>query len=280
VIIVRGKLQTEVVYVRRIAAAMILIGAVAFIWGCVEDITPSGNSKPKIWFTRAPREGREVFDNSVSFEWIATDVDDDLGMGQVFVALDPYLPCVIDTVTFCPRPDSCVERIDTLCIMPVELALGPVRVYQNNFDVDNLPDTTYTFSVIVRDGRGAETVLDRGFQVRFDNEPPLIDSVKCPPYKPANPVFEWTYEIFSHDIALNQASASPEESLTYWYRFVVPSGGTSIEAPDFKREYKTLTVTVDGQSFKGVYKFRGKSRDRAGNVSQEYVCEFEVTGPK
>jgi hypothetical protein len=159
-------------------------------------------------------------------------------------------------------------------VYPPELANGPIRVYQNFFDISGLPDTVYTFSVTVRDGRGASTTLNRMFKVRFDDRPPIIDNVVCPPLKPPNPAFPWMFIINAHDVALNPASASPEESLTFWYRYVVPAGGPSVETEDFKREYKTFSVNVDGQTYKGTYKFRAKARDRAGNVSKEYVCDF------
>jgi hypothetical protein len=253
--------QTEVADVRRAFAVIIVLGLVTAIWGCVEEITPTTNSKPKIWFTRAPKAGHEVFDNSASFEWMATDIDDDLGMGQTYVAIEPT-----------------VVGADT--VFPPELLLGPVRIYENIYDVRNMPDTVYTFSVTVRDGRGAETTVDRSFKVRFDDRLPIVDSVRCPPQKPTNPVFEWTFVIFSHDEALNPSAASPVESLDYWYRFVVPSGGDSYETPDFALTNNTYTVNVDGQAYKGVYKFRAKSRDRAGNVSEEYLCEFDISGPK
>jgi hypothetical protein len=247
--------------VRKAFAIIILLGLVAAIWGCVEEISPTSNSKPKVWFTAAPREGREVFDNGVAFEWMATDLDDDLGMGQTFVSIEPAV-------------------INSQVVFPPELQYGPVRVYQSLYEVQDLPDTIYTFSVTVRDGRGAETTAERTFKVRFDNQLPIVDSVRCPPQKPSNPVFEWTFVIYSHDEALNPQAASPVESLTYWYRFVAPSGAESYETPDFERENNTYTVNVDGQRYKGVYKFRAKSRDRAGNVSQEFLCEFDVSGPK
>jgi hypothetical protein len=157
---------------------------------------------------------------------------------------------------------------------------GAVRVYQNIYDIGGLPDTMYTFSVTVRDGRGASTTLNRTFTVRFDDRPPIIDEVVCPPKKVENPVFPWIFVINAHDVALNPSSASPEESLTFWYRYVVPSGGPSEEAPEFRREFKTVSVSVDGQTYRGTYKYRAKARDRAGNVSREYVCDFDISGPR
>lgn len=239
---------------RAILIGVLLVVAVS-VWSCVEDLAPGSNNQPKVWFTRAPREGREIFTNAYQFQWMASDTDDDLGMGQTYVALAP-------------------AQIDTIVVFPPQLLDGPVRVYENLFDIGGLPDSVYTFSVTVRDGRGASTTLNRTFKVRFDDRPPIIDNVVCPPMKPPSPDFPFEFVINAHDEARNPSSASPEESLTFWYRYVVPAGGTSVETPDFRREYKTFSTYVAGQTYKGTYKFRAKARDRAGNVSREYVCDF------
>lgn len=239
--------------------ALIVVGA--SIWGCVEDISSTNNRAPRVWFTQAPREGGEVFQNSIEFQWQASDIDDDLGMGKIYVSIDPV-------------------QVGALTVSPAALLDGPVRVYESIYLVGPLPDTIYTFSVTVRDGRGAVTTADRTFMIKFDDMVPKIDRVTCPPEKPTNPNFEHTFEIFAHDEALNPASASPEESLTFWYRFVVPGGGTTIEMPDFKRQYKTFSTFIDGQTYRGKYVYRAKVRDRAGNVSAEWVCTFEISGPK
>ncbi|MFZ1947374.1 MAG: hypothetical protein WAW06_07480 [bacterium] len=246
---------------RKAMIVIALFGIGAWIWGCVEDIGSTNNRSPRVWFTQAPREGGEVFQNSIEFQWQASDIDDDLGMGKIYVSIDPV-------------------QVGQLYVSPPELLTGPVRVYESIYLVGPLPDTTYTFSVTVRDGRGAVTTADRSFRIQFDDMVPVIDSVWCPPQKPTNPVFEHTFNIFAHDVALNPASASPEESLTFWYRFVVPGGGTTVEMPDFRREYKTFATYIDGQTYRGKYVFRAKARDRAGNVSQEWVCTFDITGPK
>lgn len=232
----------------------LLIVAVS-VWSCVEDLAPGTNSEPRIRFIRAPKEGREIFQNAYEFQWLATDLDDDLGMGQTHVQLTP-------------------AKIDTIVVFPPELVSGPVRVYDDLFEVSGLPDTVYTFSITVRDGRGASTTLARTFQVRFDDQPPKIDRVVCPPMKPPSPNFTHIFIIIAHDEALNPASASPEESLTFSYRYVVPAGGPSQEATEFSRENKIKPFTIDGQTYKGTYRYRAKARDRAGNVSAEYVCEF------
>jgi len=247
--------------VRRIWLALVLLAAAAILSSCVEEISPGSNNPPKVWFTKAPKDGREIFSNQYEFTWTATDTDDDLGMGQTYVSLVP-------------------ATIDTFVVSPIELANGAMRVYTNIFTIGQLPDTVYTFSVTVTDGRGATTTLDRTFRVRFDDLPPIVDYVECPPAKPTSPVFQWTFVIHAHDEAPNPSSASPEDSLTFQYRYLPPSGATSIEVMDFQREYKTLKVDVDGQTYRGTYKFRAKARDRAGNVSTEYVCSFEISGPK
>lgn len=248
---------------RRIGLALALLAASTILSSCVEDVSPGSNNPPKVWFTRAPKEGREIFTNAFEFWWTATDTDDDLGMGQTYVTVVP-------------------AKVDTFVVSPRTLADGPLRVYTQPplFNVGNLLDTVYTFSVTVIDGRGGTTRLDRTFTVRFDNLPPVIDYVECPPAKPTNPVFQWTFVIHAHDEAPNPSSASPDDSLSFKYRYVVPEGGTSIEVTDFLREYRTLKVDVDGQTYKGIYKFRAQARDRAGNVSEEYVCSFEISGPK
>ena len=246
---------------RRLLLALALLAAAMLMSSCVENVSPGSNTPPKIWFTHAPKEGREIFDNGYDFQWMSTDTDDDLGMGQTWVGLTP-------------------TTIDTTVVFPHELAAGPMRVYENLFSIAELPDTVYTFSVTVTDGRGGTTVLNRNFVVRFDNMNPIIDYVECPPAKPSNPTFQWTFVIHAHDVAPNPSAASPDDSLTFQYRYVVPGGGTSIEVYDFARDYRTLKVDVDGQTYKGQYKFRAKARDRAGNVSTEYVCSFDLGGPK
>jgi hypothetical protein len=253
--------ETEVSSVRKAMMVLALFGIGAFMWGCIEDIGSTNNSSPKVWFTDGPREGREVFQNSIDFAWQASDLDDDLGMGTVYVSVTPV-------------------RVGGIEISPAELLNGPVRVYENIYRLGPIPDTTYKFSVTVRDGRGGSTTADRTFKVLFDDMFPVVDSVWCPDQKPTNPAFEFTFSIFAHDVALNPASASPEESLTYWYRFVVPGGGTTIEMPDFKRDYKTFATFIDGQTYRGKYVYRAKVRDRAGNVTPEWVCTFDITGPK
>jgi len=249
---------------------VLALGAVALTaLSCIEEIQPKFNSNPRVWFTRAPGDRSVIYDNAAGFEWVAVDIDDDLGMGQTFVSLSPAV-------------------IDTILVYPHELERGWVRVYKPTaseywgYDISSLPDTTYTFSVKVIDGRGGETTTSRRFSVRFDNQPPIVDSVACPPMKPSNPNFTWNYVIYAHDVAANPAAATPVDSLCYTYRFAVPGGGQSVEQSDCKGENRTYTATIDGQTYPGLYKFKCKATDRAGNSSEEFTCTFEVgsIGPK
>jgi hypothetical protein len=132
----------------------------------------------------------------------------------------------------------------------------------------------------VIDGRGGQTATSRRFTVRFDNQPPIVDSVACPPTKPTNPNFTWTYVIYAHDIAANPAAATPVDSLCYTYRFSVPGGGAgSVEQSECKGANKTFTATIDGQQSPGQYKFKCKATDRAGNSSEEFTCTFDIGNP-
>lgn len=238
-----------------------LVGA--FAWGCVEELQPEGNLKPMVWFDRGPEEGEVIFQNAVNFEWTATDWDDDLGMGATFVQLDP---------AYVPWYDE--DAGDTVYFEHPE---GWVRLYENLYQVLDLPDTTFYFSVRVVDGRGADSVATRKFFVRFDADPPRIDSVYAPPAKPTNPTFCWRYEIFAHDIARTQRAATPLDSLEYSYRFVPPSPLESIDAdPEWANTNLVFEVCVDGQTYPGEYKYRCKVRDRAGNVSPERVYKFTI----
>jgi hypothetical protein len=281
-IIVRGKIGMEVRSVRRLVLLLALCVVAVTTWSCIEEIQPKTNNQPRVWFTRAPEKGGVVYQNAAIFEWTATDFDDDLGMGETYVGLQPYLPCRWDTFTVCnARGDSCRLDSQFVCIYPMELMAGPVRVYENRYLIANLLDSTYMFSVIVRDGRGAETAVSREFTVQFDDRSPKIDELVCPG-KRDDPVYTFTFVIRAHDRARNASAATPWDSLSYWYRLTVPSGGPSYESPDFKLADSTYTASIDGQTFKGEYKFRAKVMDKAGNVSTEASCKFEAgtTGPK
>jgi len=86
--------------VRRIGLALALLAASTILSSCVEDVSPGSNNPPKVWFTRAPKEGREIFTNAFEFWWTATDTDDDLGMGQTYVTV---VPAKVDTFVVSPR---------------------------------------------------------------------------------------------------------------------------------------------------------------------------------
>ncbi len=237
---------------------------VAFlVWGCIEDLEPSSNRKPMVWFERGPQDRSVVFDNSVVFEWNATDWDDDLGMGATYVRLDPPTVDWFDaaagsTVTF---------------LHPA----GWVRVYEEIYEILDLPDSTFTFSVKVKDDRGADSTISRLFFVRYDPAAPIIDSVDALTGRLDNPVVSHTYKIFAHDIARAPRGATPPESLQYNWRFVRPSSLPAIEPPvEWSSFNNQITLNIDGQSYPGQYRFRCKVRDMAGNVSPEqvYVCEY------
>jgi len=254
---------------RRLILLLALCAVALTTWSCIEEIQPKTNNAPKIWFVRAPEANQIIYENGATFEWVAVDTDDDLGMGQTYVAMTPTV-------------------IDTIEIYPPTLQQGWLRVYKPanseywGFDVSNLPDTMYTFSVKVIDGRGAESITARAFKVLFDNLVPIVDEVECPPAKPTNPNFMWTYVIHAHDVAPSPSAATPVDSLTYWYSFRAPGGADSYETDGFSIDNRTFSVTIDGQTYPGEYRFRAKAMDRAGNVSLEYLCKFEVGsgGPK
>jgi hypothetical protein len=252
--------------VRSVKLGLFLIVAGAFLWGCVEELSTGSNRKPMIWFTRGPAEGSVTFQNAVNFEWVATDWDDDLGMGKTYIRLEPSVVPWFDqkagsTVTF-RHPG------------------GWVRVYENTYQILDLPDSTFIFSVKVVDARGADSVAARRFFVRFDAEPPQIKSVACPPGKPPTPVFCHRYVITAEDVARTPRAATPEDSLEYTYRFVPPSPLEPVDPdPAWSNDNKEFEVCVDGQAFPGEYKFRCKVRDRAGNTSPEYICRFKIEKP-
>jgi hypothetical protein len=227
--------------------------------GCVEDIERGENLPPRVWFERAPAEGSVIFSNSAEFEWRASDWDDDLGMGATYVRLDTVL-----------AGEGYWER-----------------VYDSVYGILDLPDSTFRFKVRVVDGRDAETIVTREFTVRFDPDPPVVDSLWAPPAKPPKADFKANYTIYSHDIAPSERAASPPESLMYWVRMVGPSCFTNVEI-DYTYGstynvgdgtiggYYTFSANIPGASCAGKYTFRCKVRDRAGNTSPEIVASFEI----
>jgi hypothetical protein len=252
----------EVYYVQHVKVLILVILVGALVWGCIEEVKPSYNRKPMVWFTRGPEYGSVIFDNSVGFEWNATDWDDDLGMGATYVRLEPaeveWFDAAAGSNVVFRHPD------------------GWLRVYEEIYEIRDLPDSTFTFSVRVVDDRGADSTVSRRFFVRYDPDAPIIDSVYAPPGRPPNPVFAHRYEIFAHDIA--RRAPTPPESLEYNWRFVRPSPLSTLEPP---REWsffnKEVELSVDGQTYPGEYRFRCKVRDRAGNVTPEAVYKFEIT---
>lgn len=238
-----------------------LVGAL--VWGCVEDLEPSFNRKPMVWFDQGPRNGSVVFDNSVYFEWNAADWDDDLGMGATYVKLEP----------------SEVEWFDTSSQESVLFwhPQGWVRVYEEIYEVLDLPDTTFTFSVRVEDDRGADSTISRLFYVRYDPYAPVIDSVDALEGRLDNPIQEHEYKIFAYDEARTPRGATPPESLQYSWRFVRPYPMDPVEPQEeWSRHNDVVTLKIDGQTAPGEYRFRCKVRDLAGNVSPEqvYRCEY------
>ncbi len=244
---------------------VILFGAL--IYGCVEELDSGKNTPPMVWFTRAPEDGEVIFTNAASFQWIATDWDDDLGMGSTYIKLEPN-----EVTWYDDTADSEVT------FMHPE---GWVRHYGDPiYQVLDLPDTTFHFSVRVIDGRGEDSTIVSWFYVRYDADFPVFDSVICPPARPSNPTFCHTYRAYAHDVARTPRAATPQDSLEYSYRFVRPSPLPAIESdPEWSTENWQYEACVDGQSNPGEYKFRIKVRDRAGNTAPENVCRFEVGQP-
>ena len=240
-----------------------VIAVGALVWGCVEELEPESNLKPMVWFDRGPDEGAVVFQNSVTFEWTATDWDDDLGMGATYIRLEPssvpwYDEASGDTVYF-THPE------------------GWVRLYETIYTILDLPDSTFYFSVRVTDGRDADSTITRKFFIRYDAQPPIITNVHAPAGKPSDPNFCWTYNITAHDVARTPRAATPADSLEFTYRFVPPPPLSSIE-PDveWSTENKEFDVCIDGQNYPGEYKYRCKVRDRAGNTSPEKIYKFKI----
>jgi hypothetical protein len=247
---------------------IVFAGLVALlVWGCIEDIEPKGNQKPMVWFTRGPANGSVVFQNAVTFEWNASDWDDDLGMGKTEVKLEPDEVEWFDaqagsTVTF-RHPE------------------GWVRVYDDVYDILDLPDSTFTFSVRVTDDRGADSTLTRHFFVRYDPFAPEITSVEGLEGRLDDPNACATFRITAHDVAREARGATPPESLEYSWRFVRPLGLPALESqPQWDIHNNTIDLCIDGQAYPGQYRFRCQVRDRAGNVSPERVliCEYNRTG--
>jgi hypothetical protein len=236
------------------------------VLGCIEDIKPGSNRKPMVWFTRGPDNGSVVFENGVTFEWNASDWDDDLGMGMTHVKLEPH-----EVEWFAAEAGSNVV---------FRHPEGWVRVYSKIYDILDLPDSTFTFSVKVQDDRGADSILTRTFFVRYDPYAPIIDDVDGLEGRLDNPNVCHTYKIFAHDIARSPRGATPPESLEYYWRFVRPIGLPALESqPQWSRFNNQVELCIDGQKNPGQYRFKCQVRDRAGNVSPEKVLIAEYTRP-
>jgi hypothetical protein len=246
---------------------IIFVGLVAaLVWGCIEDLEPETNRKPMLWFTRGPEDGSVVSDNSVTFEWNASDWDDDLGMGATYIRLEPS-----EVEWYSAEAGS-----DVVFIHPE----GWVRVYEEIYDILDLPDTTFTFSVRVEDDRGGDSTLTRTFFVRYDPYAPIIDSVDGLEGRLTNPVVSYTYRIFAHDIARAPRGATPPESLEYSWRFVRPTGLPALESqPEWDTHNDEVELSIDAQAYPGEYRFRCQVRDKAGNISPEVVLKCEYTRP-
>ena len=248
----------------RILIFVALVGAL--VWGCVEDLEPSFNRKPMVWFDQGPRNGQVVFSNSVYFEWNSADWDDDLGMGATYVMLEPnevewYDEAAEESVTFW-HPE------------------GWIRVYEDIYEILDLPDSTFTFSVRVEDDRGADSTIARTFYVRYDPYAPVIDTVDALVGRLDNPIQEHEYKIVAHDVARAPRGATPPESLQYSWRFVRPFPLPALEpAQEWSRFNNAVTLSIDGQSAPGEYRFRCKVRDLAGNVTPEQVYKCEYVKP-
>jgi hypothetical protein len=253
--------QREVCNVRHLKFISLLIAVGALVWGCVEELGTGENKKPNAWFVRAPENNTVIFQNSADFEWMATDFDDDLGMGASYVNLEPsYVEW---------------ENLETGEIVKFEHPGGWVRVYENNYEIVDLPDSNFVFSVMIQDGRGADSTITRRFIVRFDDLPPIIDHVNCPVKPPK--IFTHRYLVEAHDVARSARAATPPESLEFWYKFVGPPGTETYEPGiEWAYENREFEVTVDGQSNPGKYTFWYKVRDRAGNPTEQKKCEFTI----
>lgn len=239
--------------------------------GCVEDIERGENVSPTVWFETSPAESSVIFSNATSFEWKASDFDDDLGMGATYVRLDT------------------VDAGDDTWY----------RVYDTVYDLLDLPDSTFNFRVRVVDPREAETIITRNFKVRFDPFAPVIDSLDAPDYKQSKQDFTANFVVYTHDIAPSGVegvgplpwpearAASPPESLMFQIRMVGPScfddeeldweyGMTYTTGDGDIAAYYQYSVFVPGASCDGKYTCWIQVRDRALNDTSPIKAEFEV----
>jgi hypothetical protein len=242
---------------------IMLVAVATLIWGCVEDLDTGRNYRPLVWFTRMPDSTGIIYDNSIEFEWVSTDVDDDLGMGATYVHLTPNVVQWLNLAT-----DSTVT---------FEHPEGWQRVYEDRYEIIDLPDSEFVFSVRVVDGRGAADTIRSTFEVRFDNLAPVRDSIQAPAAKQDAADFLAYFRIYAHDIARSPWNATPVESLEYWYRFVSPCDPAIESRPEWSTAHDEFETWVTGSSCQGKYTFWYKIRDQAGNQSDQLKAEFEVT---
>jgi hypothetical protein len=128
-------------------------------------------------------------------------------------------------------------------------------------------------------GTGAQPQPRRATSLEVDEASPVVDSLSCPPRRPAEPTFVWTFVIHAHDEAPLPGLATPVAYLEYSYVFTPPPPARPIQSsPEFSRFHRTFDAWIDGQSFPGEYTYVCRVRDTAGNISEESLCRF-VVGP-
>lgn len=113
--------------------------------------------------------------------------------------------------------------------------------------------------------------------IEVDELSPVVDSIACPPVRPAEPAFVWRFTIYAHDEAPFAHLVTPTEFLEYSYVFTPPAPAPPIySVPEFSRFHKDFEAWVDGQAYPGEYTYICRVKDQAGNISQESVCRFVV----
>jgi hypothetical protein len=111
--------------------------------------------------------------------------------------------------------------------------------------------------------------------IEIDELAPVIDSVICPCARPGNPIFVHCFQTYGHDEVPLAALATPAESLEYWYAYIPPAPAEPIyPVVVWSVDNNEFSVYVDGLAFPGVYRFETMARDRQGNTSEKFVCEF------
>ncbi len=258
---------------RKSVTAFLVIAALAFVVGCIEEIKPKVNQKPNVWLINGPKNGETVYEDGVDFEWGISDFDDDMGKGKVFVRFYP------DSVRWY-NPDKDSFEIFLLTYRnPLtgrdDRVRGWMRWYPSiyRWTIRGLPDSLFTFEVRAEDGRGADSTLSVRFWVRFDKYPPEIDSVVgLPPAKLLPQNYTMNVTIYAHDKARTRGAETPPNQIQYQFTLRGPSGFGTVET-DWSTK-NVFNYTIDGQKYQGEYKFRYRVRDRAGNTSPEFLHTF------